>query len=665
MRRRVEETLDLLGIADLRGRDLRTLSGGEQQRVAIGSVLTMHPRVLVLDEPTSALDPTAAEDVLATLTRLVHDLGVSVLMAEHRLERVVPFADRIVLLTGDGRVHAGPPADVLAVSPVVPPIVELGRRARLGPAAGDRPRRTAPGRAASTSATRRRPTAGSTTSRSRWRRRSPSGRAARPSPSARRRVRLRARHGDRADGPQRLGQVDACCGRCRAAASAAPARVDGGRRRPGRASPAPSARAWSGWCPQTAADLLYLETVAEECAAADGGSGECRALLDRLVPGIPDDDPPPRPVRGTAARARAGGRAGRRPAGAPARRADPRPRLPGQGRAGRGSCGGSRDDGHAVLVATHDVEFAAEAADEVVVLAEGEVVSDGPTRRGARRVAGVRAAGDQDPRARLAARRRGAGGAMSSRPSRREPAVPPLAALASSRDRLGRRADDAGLAAAGPAAGRASQVGPPFVFLALLPVVIVVVLAEVTEGGIDPRVLAMLGVLSAVNAVLRGLSPGTGRRRAGVLPADPGRAGVRRRASASCWAARRCSPRRCSPAGSGRGCRSRCSCSAWVGMGAGLLPRRVTGRAEIAMLAAYGVVAAYAYGLLLNLSSWPFVLGIAVPGHTGLAFVPGDPLLGEPAPVPRLHAAHLDRLASTPAARSPTPSRSSSSGRRC
>ena len=67
----------------------------------------MHPRVLVLDEPTSALDPTAAEEVLATLTRLVHDLGLSVLMAEHRLERVVPFADRMVLLTGDGTVRAG------------------------------------------------------------------------------------------------------------------------------------------------------------------------------------------------------------------------------------------------------------------------------------------------------------------------------------------------------------------------------------------------------------------------------------------------------------------------------------------------------------------------------------------------------------------------------
>ena len=78
MRKRVEETLDLLGIAELRRRPLRTLSGGQQQRVAIGAVLTAHPRVLVLDEPTSALDPTAAEDVLAAITRLVHDLGVTV-----------------------------------------------------------------------------------------------------------------------------------------------------------------------------------------------------------------------------------------------------------------------------------------------------------------------------------------------------------------------------------------------------------------------------------------------------------------------------------------------------------------------------------------------------------------------------------------------------------
>ena len=145
MRRRVEETLDLLGIADLRARDLRTLSGGQQQRVAIGSVLTMHPRLLVLDEPTSALDPTAAEEVLATLTRLVHDLGVSVLLAEHRLERVVPFADRMCLLTGDGTVRVGEPGELLATSPGRTADRRAGPGRRLAPAAAERARRPPPG----------------------------------------------------------------------------------------------------------------------------------------------------------------------------------------------------------------------------------------------------------------------------------------------------------------------------------------------------------------------------------------------------------------------------------------------------------------------------------------------------------------------------------------
>ncbi|WP_197512143.1 ABC transporter ATP-binding protein [Tessaracoccus coleopterorum] len=118
MRRRVEETLDLLGIADLRDRPLRTLSGGQQQRVAIGSVIASSPRVLVLDEPTSALDPIAAEDVLSIISRLVRDLGTTVVIAEHRMERVIEFADS-VLLIGDGVLH-GATRDVLRVSPSSP-----------------------------------------------------------------------------------------------------------------------------------------------------------------------------------------------------------------------------------------------------------------------------------------------------------------------------------------------------------------------------------------------------------------------------------------------------------------------------------------------------------------------------------------------------------------
>ena len=91
-------------------------------------MLTASPRVLVLDEPTSALDPAAAEEVLNALARLVHDLGLTVLMAEHRLERVLPFADRIVLVPGDGApVVVGSPAEVMRTATVAPPLVELGR----------------------------------------------------------------------------------------------------------------------------------------------------------------------------------------------------------------------------------------------------------------------------------------------------------------------------------------------------------------------------------------------------------------------------------------------------------------------------------------------------------------------------------------------------------
>ncbi len=132
MRRRVEETLDLLGLADLRNRPLRSLSGGQQQRVAIGSVLTAHPEVLVLDEPTSALDPGAAEEVLAALHRLVHDLGVTVVMAEHRLERVVQYADSIVMLE-NGQIHNGTPSAMMQTSPIAPPVIHLGRLAGWDP----------------------------------------------------------------------------------------------------------------------------------------------------------------------------------------------------------------------------------------------------------------------------------------------------------------------------------------------------------------------------------------------------------------------------------------------------------------------------------------------------------------------------------------------------
>ncbi|MDQ3877729.1 MAG: ATP-binding cassette domain-containing protein [Actinomycetota bacterium] len=127
MRRRVEETLDLLAIRDLRDRSVRSLSGGERQRVAIAAAMTPQPRMLLLDEPTSQLDPQGAEDVLAALQRLVHDLALTVVVAEHRLERVAGFVDRAIGCPGDASVVVGDPSQVLSMLGSGPPVTQVGR----------------------------------------------------------------------------------------------------------------------------------------------------------------------------------------------------------------------------------------------------------------------------------------------------------------------------------------------------------------------------------------------------------------------------------------------------------------------------------------------------------------------------------------------------------
>jgi len=127
MRRRVEETLDALGIAHLRHRSPATLSGGERQRAAIAGALAAAPSALVLDEPTSQLDPQGAEDVLAAVTRLNADLGTTVVLSEHRLERAAPLADRAVVMEA-GRVGApAAPAAIVAAYPGAPSVTRLGR----------------------------------------------------------------------------------------------------------------------------------------------------------------------------------------------------------------------------------------------------------------------------------------------------------------------------------------------------------------------------------------------------------------------------------------------------------------------------------------------------------------------------------------------------------
>jgi energy-coupling factor transport system substrate-specific component len=176
------------------------------------------------------------------------------------------------------------------------------------------------------------------------------------------------------------------------------------------------------------------------------------------------------------------------------------------------------------------------------------------------------------------------------------------------------------------------RVAPPFLFLALLPVLVLVVLVELTEGGMDAKALAMLGVLTAVNAALRTLGGGVaGVEMVFFLLVLAGRV-----FGAGFGFVLGCTSLFASAlltAGVGPWLPYQMLASAWIGLGAGLLPRSLagrplSGRAEIALLVGYGVLVAYLYGLLMNLSSWPFALGIEVPGHEGsLSFVPGAPLL--------------------------------------
>jgi energy-coupling factor transport system ATP-binding protein len=383
MRRRVEETLDLLGLAEIRQRPLRSLSGGQRQRVAIGAVLAAHPRVLVLDEPTSALDPGAAEEVLAALQRLVHDLGVTVVLAEHRLERVVQYADQVVVVPGGGQpVRSGSPADIMRGAPIAPPVVELGRMAGWRPlplSVRDARRAAGPLRDLLLG-------------------RTPHLRAVPARTEERASTRdLVVRYGahvalNRVSVGVRAGEIVALMGRNGAGKSTLlNALVGLGRRTAGSVlvdgvDPAtltgPALLHRVGLVPQEPGDLLESTTVADECRASDRDAacepGTTRALLALMAPDIED---------GTHPRDLSEGQrlllvlcvilAARPPVlllDEPTRGLD----YPTKARLGR-VLADLAEAGHAVALATHDVELVADVADRVVILAEGEVVADGPT----------------------------------------------------------------------------------------------------------------------------------------------------------------------------------------------------------------------------------------------------------------------------------------------
>lgn len=367
MRRRVEEVMDALGIAHLRDRNPVTLSGGERQRGAIAAALVTTPSVLVLDEPTSQLDPQGAEDVFGAVARLNADLGTTVVIAEHRLERAAPIADAAVLMA-DGRIVAPParPERALVDYPGAPPVTRLGHL--LG---WDPPPLTV------RDARRR--------ARADARREAPP-RADAPAPGEQLVAAegIDVRLGDLAvlhavDLEVRAGEVVALLGRngagkttlLRALAELVPlhdGRVTG-----------PGTRAY---VPQDPSSLLFRATVREEVQ-------ETLRLLGRRDPAAVDrwlDALDLRAVETRHPRSLSGGERQRVAIAAvavgnaqvllldePTRGMDATSRT-----ALERAIAAHAAIGGAVVLATHDVELAARCATRAVVLGDGEVVADGP-----------------------------------------------------------------------------------------------------------------------------------------------------------------------------------------------------------------------------------------------------------------------------------------------
>ena len=157
--RLVEESLISLGLSRLRRAELATLSGGELQKVALAAVIAMQPQLLLLDEPTSQLDPVSSEELLAAVRRLAEDTGATIVLAEHRVERCLHLATRVIYME-DGAVGGRRRAAVVRAlgggerRELLPPVTRLFARrlnghlpqAEPGRAADDGEGRAAPAR---------------------------------------------------------------------------------------------------------------------------------------------------------------------------------------------------------------------------------------------------------------------------------------------------------------------------------------------------------------------------------------------------------------------------------------------------------------------------------------------------------------------------------------
>lgn len=592
---RVREVADRVGITPLLERELRGLSAGEATLVAIAAAIAEQPILLLVDEPLADLDDDARARIVALLGALAHQAGICVVVAEHRADEFSGVADRWLTVAG------GAVAETAAASPT-PSI-----RSALAPIGPDGHRRCPD------------------------RRSSPQG----ARPPALTVTDLTVRHGDRvvvADASLTLcrGEIVALRGPNGAGKSSLLVALATGAEAGGVAL-----------VPDDSDTLFTRDSVQAECRRVD--------RRHRLAPGttatrfgalLSLDAADPALTRRLRAHPRDLSAGERRclaivvqTAGAPRALLLDEPTRgldPGASRLVADATVSQAAGGTAVLFATHDAAFAA-LGDRTLRMHAGVLdPAAAPAPAPAPIASEICSSADQSA-AIVPKKRRSP---QEDEPESERERQPELAPNPAPRATGVRGWRTPALVAANLAAAAAflwplvasavpaqAQAAVPYIALALAPLAVVLVLAALDASVRSAHTLALLAVLAAIGAAIRIASTGVGGVEAlFVLLILAGRAYGTRfglllgaaslALSAIMWG------------GVGPWLPFQMFACGWVGAGAGLLPRRVRGTGEIVMLAAYGIVASYAFGLIMNMWFWPFAVG----ADTSISYVPGGSL---------------------------------------
>lgn len=580
---RVLEVAERIGVSALLDRNISTLSAGEATLVAIAAAVVDHPALLLVDEPLADLDTSARARVIAVLNALARDDGVCVIVAEHRAAPFVPVADSWWTID-DGALVPG-----AAPSPSAP-------RVARPPA---EPADLAPVLTATNLAVHRK------------------GKALVSAAS------LTLHRGEVVAlvGPNGAGKSSLLVALALGEGTVGGGTVDGGR---------------VALVPDASDDLFTRDTVAGELRAAEKRQARAGRHADRPRPAISHIS-----AASHLARLRGDVRvpighehprdlsAGERRILAialqtmdepqvllidePTRGLDPTART-----AVAAALRAAADDGAAVLIATHDLNFAHSLGARILPMSDGVAPSSAPEAAPEPTLPLSRQA-NAGPRPRVIE--------TDIEPDTQSPAR-------HHRIRMPRAAELAVLAAANVLALAAfcwpllaaafpedAAAALPYAALAIAPLAVIAIVVSLDGSVRSAHTVALLGVLAAVGSAVRVASTGVGGVEAVfILLILAGRAYGARfgmllgaatiALSSALWG------------GIGPWTPFQIFACAWVGAGAGLLPRRVRGKAELWMLCGYGIVASYVFGLLTNLWFWPFAVGAG----TGISYLPGAPL---------------------------------------